>query len=395
MYDNYPRGFTYQQFAPEFKAEFFNPGDWAELFKNAGMKYVVLTSKHHEGFTLFPSNQSFSWNSVDVGPHRDLVGDLARAIRKKNLEFGVYHSLYEWFNPLYLNDRDKKFTSRNYVENKLRPDIEQLITQYKPSVFWSDGDWEAHDSYWNSTDILAWLYNDSPVKDRVVVNDRWGIGTYGKHGDFYNIADRFNPGKLLKHKWENAFTVDTVSWGYRRNILIYDILSTEKIIENVVSTVSCGGNALINVGPTKEGTIDPIFQERLLALGAWLDINGEAIYNTSPWFHQNDTANGKVWYTCTNIKYDVLNPISTPEDNESVSNIYAIILKWPDTNILVLKDITSILLSGNYAVEMLGQGSAALKVKIAQGKSFISLPDKASVRSKHAWALKINLINRN
>lgn len=76
------------------------------------------------------------------------------------------------------------------------PDIKQLVTDYNPSVLWSDGDWESYDTYWQSTDILAWLYNDSPVKDEIVVNDRWGVGTYGKHGDFYNIADRYNPGKL-------------------------------------------------------------------------------------------------------------------------------------------------------------------------------------------------------
>ncbi|KAI5638576.1 alpha-L-fucosidase domain-containing protein [Phthorimaea operculella] len=391
MAKNYPPGFTYQQFAPEFKAEFFNPDDWAELFQKAGAKYVVLTSKHHEGFTLFPSKQSFSWNAVDVGPHRDLVGDLATAIRNKSLDFGVYHSLYEWYNPLYLNDMATNFNSRKYVQNKLRPDIEQLITQYEPSVFWSDGDWDAYDSYWNSTDILAWMYNDSPVKDRIVVNDRWGKGTYGKHGDFYNYEDRFNPGKLLKHKWENAFTVDAKSWGYRRNIPLSDILSIEDIIKNVVSAVSCGGNALINVGPTKEGTIAPIFQERLLALGAWLGINGEAIYNTSPWLHQNDTANGQVWYTCINNKYDGLNPTSPPEDNKSVSDVNAIILKWPETNILVLKDITSVLLSGSYTVEMLGQGSTPLKVVISENKTHVTLPDKASVKSEHAWVLKFHL----
>lgn len=156
-----------------------------------------MTSKHHEGFTLFPSNRSFSWNAVDVGPKRDLVSELADAVRGENIKFGLYHSLYEWYNPIYLEDKAAKFKTQTYVETKLWPDIKQLVDNYKPSVIWSDGDWEAPDKYWGSTNLLAWLYNDSPVKDEIVVNDRWGINIPGKHGDFYNYADRYNPGQLF------------------------------------------------------------------------------------------------------------------------------------------------------------------------------------------------------
>lgn len=116
-------------------------------------------------------------------------------MRDKGLTFGVYHSLYEWFNPIYLEDKNNNFTSRLYVTDKLWPDLQQLVNDYKPDVIWSDGDWEAYDSYWRSQDFLAWLYNESPVRNEVVVNDRWGIGTYGKHGDFFNFADRFNNSK--------------------------------------------------------------------------------------------------------------------------------------------------------------------------------------------------------
>lgn len=156
----------------------------------------MLTSKHHEGYTLFPSKRSFSWNSLDVGPKRDLVGDLAVAVRNKKLKFGVYHSLYEWFNPIYLEDKKNSFKSRIFPESKLWPDIKQLVTDYKPSVLWADGDWEAYDSYWNSTELLAWLYNESPVRNEIVVNDRWGIDIPCHHGDFYNCQDRYNPGNL-------------------------------------------------------------------------------------------------------------------------------------------------------------------------------------------------------
>ncbi|KAJ8725512.1 hypothetical protein PYW08_003695 [Mythimna loreyi] len=388
MKNNYPPGFTYQEFAPMFTAEFFDPAAWAQLFAKAGAKYIVLTSKHHEGFTLFPSTRSFSWNSVDVGPRRDLVGELAAAVRNESLKFGVYHSLYEWYNPIYNQDKDNKFKTHTYTDTKLWPDIKQLVNDYKPSVIWSDGDWEAYDDYWRSTDLLAWLYNDSPVKDEVVVNDRWGIGIPGHHGDFYNHADRYNPGELQDHKWENAFTVDKKSWGYRRDMKINEIMSIDELLYQVVSTVSCGGNALINVGPTKEGTIIPIFQERLLSLGEWLSINGEAIYNSSPWFYQNDTMNQKVWYTCAKATYDAAYPTRQPDDDDKVNAIYAIILTWPDKSVLALGDITPYLYSGTYKVEMLGNEGQYLTWKITDGVSAIQLPDITTVKSQNAWTLK-------
>ena len=104
--------------------------------------------------------------------------------------------MYEWFNPIYLEDKKNLYLTRKFPDTKLWPDIKQIVQDYKPSVIWSDGDWEAFDAYWNSTELLAWLYNDSPVKDEVVVNDRWGIGIPCHHGDFYNCADRYNPGML-------------------------------------------------------------------------------------------------------------------------------------------------------------------------------------------------------
>lgn len=102
----YPNGFSYPNFAQSFQAEFFNPQRWVEIFEASGAQYVVLTAKHHEGYCNWPSPVSWNWNSMDVGPKRDLVGDIANAIRSKtNLRFGVYHSMFEWFNPLYLADK--------------------------------------------------------------------------------------------------------------------------------------------------------------------------------------------------------------------------------------------------------------------------------------------------
>ncbi|XP_022692539.1 alpha-L-fucosidase-like [Varroa jacobsoni] len=312
MQDNYPPGFKYADFATYFTAEFYNASQWAELFKNAGAKYVVLTSKHHEGYTMWPSSVSFNWNVKDVGPNKDLLGELADATKSAGLHFGVYHSLYEWFNPIYESDKRSGFRRQDFVRNKCLPELYELVNNYEPDVIWSDGDWEAPAEYWNTTNFLAWLYNDSPVRDSVLVNDRWGIGIPCKHGDFYNCKDRYNPGVFLPHKWENAMTLDRKSWGYRRVMNISDVLSIDELVATLVQTVSCNGNLLVNVGPRKDGIIDPIFQERLLQMGDWLRINGEAIYESKTWQRQNDTINKNVWYTS---KGDV---------------VYAIILK-PDS----------------------------------------------------------------
>jgi alpha-L-fucosidase len=161
MQKSYPPDFTYADFANDFRAEFFNATQWAELFQASGAKYIVLTSKHHEGYCLWPSSNSWNWNSMTVGPNRDLVDELATAIRNTtDLRFGLYHSLYEWFNPLYLDDKSSGFKTKNFVEMKTMPELYDLVNKYHPEVIWSDGEWEATDDYWNSTDFIAWLYND-------------------------------------------------------------------------------------------------------------------------------------------------------------------------------------------------------------------------------------------
>ena len=128
-----------------------------------------------------------------------------------------------------------------------------------------------------------------------MVNDRWGSGVLCKHGDFYTCADRFNPGTLQPHKWENCLTIDKQSWGFRRNAALSDYLTTYDLVKELAETVSCGGNVLVNVGPTRDGRISPIFEERLAEIGQWLDVNGQAIYSSRPWTFQNDTLTSDIW----------------------------------------------------------------------------------------------------
>ncbi|KAF5278960.1 hypothetical protein FQA39_LY05638 [Lamprigera yunnana] len=373
MKSNYPPNFTYQDFAKHFNAELFDAQAWVKCFEKSGAKYVVLTSKHHDGYTLWPSDYSFSWNAKDVGPNKDLLGELAAAVRKSNLKFGVYHSLYEWFNPIYLSDKNSNFTKNNFVVHKVVPEMMELVERYHPEIIWSDGDWEASDTYWKSVEFLAWLFNESPVKDTVVVNDRWGAGIGCHHGDFYNCKDRYNPGVLQKHKWENAMTLDKKSWGFRRNANIEDFYTTKELIGVLVQTVSCGGNLLMNVGPTHDGRIIPIFQDRLRDMGVWLSINGEAIYSTRPWSVQNDTISN-VWYT------------------SKKTYVYALVLDWPKDNTLSLGSVKDLFKKNVTTVGLVENPEKLLQWNSNPNSVSISFPDKASVRGEWAWALRIQTV---
>ncbi|XP_066573357.1 tissue alpha-L-fucosidase isoform X2 [Amia ocellicauda] len=311
MKRNYPPNFSYSHFAPQFRAQFFDPEQWADVFQASGAKYVVLTSKHHEGFTNWGSAQSWNWNSVDTGPHRDLVGDLGAALSKRSLHYGLYHSLYEWFHPLYLADKKAGFKTQEFVSRKTLPELYDLVSRYKPDLIWSDGDWEAPDSYWNSTQFLAWLYNDSPVKDSVVTNDRWGAGCSCKHGGYYNCEDKYTPGQLPKHKWEKCTSVDQLSWGNRKNMRLDQLLDLPTIIKDLMWTVSLGGNYLLNVGPTADGTLPVAFEERLRGVGDWLRVNGEAVYGSQPWRVQIENATLTICYSAKG------------------SQVFAVFFQWP------------------------------------------------------------------
>ncbi len=203
----------YQNFAPQFKAELFDPDHWAEVFQRSGAKYVVLTSKHHEGFALWPSKEASAtwgrpWNAVEIGPHRDLLGDLTDAVRRKGLRMGIYYSLYEWYNPLWLYDKPR------YVREHMFPQFKDVVTRYKPSFIFSDGEWELPSADWHSPELLAWLFNESPVKDEVVINDRWGGDTRHKHGGYWTTE--YTAGMSgIDHPWEENRGMG-VSYGYNR-----------------------------------------------------------------------------------------------------------------------------------------------------------------------------------
>ncbi|XP_027697263.1 tissue alpha-L-fucosidase-like [Vombatus ursinus] len=374
MRQNYPPGFSYADFGPQFEAKFYDPKKWAEIFEASGARYVVLTSKHHEGYTLWPSSTSWNWNSVDVGPHRDLVGELGPFLREKNIRYGLYHSLLEWFHPFYMLDKENNFTTQNFVTAKVLPEMIDLVNKYKPDLIWSDGEWEAPDTYWNSTEFLAWLYNDSPVKDQIVVNDRWGKDNPCNHGGYLTCHDKYKPDTLPKRKWEMCTTLDKHAWGYRRTMKSNDVMTDIEIISELIEVVTFGGNYLINVGPTRDGIIPPIFEEKLRSVGSWLSINGEGIYASKPWrvqMEKNTTTT--IWYT-------------TKE-----SDVYAFFTSWPKNGVV---ELDSPVPTYSTKVTMLGLSGLLKWSEGSMGKGLvIALPEfSSSIANMKIWTLKLHKV---
>ena len=276
----YGDDFAYERFAPQFKAEMFDPAQWADLFRRAGARYVVLTSKHHDGFALWPSAEASRtwerpWNSAEVGPKRDLLGDLGRGVRDAGLKMGFYYSLYEWFNPLWLSDRDR------YIREHMIPQFKDVVSRYSPALIFSDGEWDLEHERWQSTELLAWLFNEAPGREEVVINDRWGKDIRHEHGGYYTTE--YGAGMADgSHPWEENRGIGH-SFGYNRNEPIENYMTGKQLVWVLADLVSRGGNLLLDVGPTADGRIPLMQQARLLELGAWLDVNGEAIYGTRPW----------------------------------------------------------------------------------------------------------------
>lgn len=359
----YGSKFKYQDFVSGFKAELFNPEQWAEIFKKSGAKYVVLTSKHHEGFTLWPSAQSLNWNSVDVGPHRDICAELTKTVRENNLHMGFYYSLYEWNNPLY------KSNVEQYVDEHMIPQLKDLTQRYNPDVIWTDGEWEHPSKTWKSEDFLAWLYNDSPVRENVVVNDRWGEETRSKHGGFYTteydlIHESDSKDNKFTHPWEECRGI-AGSFGYNRNENLEDYSTAKELIHILIEKVAKGGNLLLNVGPTADGRIPVIMQQRLAEIGSWLNVNGEAIYGTRKWDDAQQTTS-KVLYTCKG------------------NDLYVLISEWNNEPITIkgINNAKNVVLLGF---------NKNIKYKLKNSKLTITPPvlNITNVPCQYAWVYKI------
>lgn len=282
--DNYGEDFKYREFAPMFRAEMWDPAEWASIFKRSGAEYIVLTSKHHDGFCLWPSDvasdsRGYPWDSMRTGPRRDLVGELFEACRDEGVRPGLYYSFMEWESPLY-----SKSDKSEYVDTLMIPQIKDLIERYQPAVFWPDGEWDHPDTLWKSPEILEWIYENAANPEEIVVNDRWGRGLRGQVGDYTtteydNLGNSSGKGMRKTRPFEECRGVGhSFAFNRAENYDIYD--SRTVCVQRLIDLVSRGGVLLLDIGPTADGRIPLIMVDRLLAIGDWLEVNGEAIKGT-------------------------------------------------------------------------------------------------------------------
>jgi alpha-L-fucosidase len=394
----YGKDFTYPEFVPQFTCELFAPDQWAEVFQDSGAKYVVLTSKHHDGYCLWPSKEADKswgrpWCSTNSGPKRDLVGELTAAVRKTDVRMGLYYSIYEWFNPLYKKDKPAP-----YVDQVLVPQFKDVVNRYAPSVVFVDGEWDHPAATWKSPALLSWLFSESPCKGEVVINDRWGKGDRHKHGGYYTteygagLPNADNP-------WEENRGM-AHSFGYSRTERFKDYNSSESLIYMLIDIVSRGGNFLLDIGPTADGRIPPLMEERLAEIGDWLEVNGEAIYGTTTHQSSCQWSDGKVQelkHGNYRVKYDVNKLLKNPDEGMARKEViftrkgkalYAICPVFPDAT-LTLEGIEA---RPGAAVSFLGTQSDALQWKQVGDDLRITIPrvNPSRLPCQHAWTFKVS-----
>ncbi|GAA0890889.1 hypothetical protein GCM10009122_05680 [Fulvivirga kasyanovii] len=295
----YGDNFIYNDFAPLFKAELFDAAQWAELFKASGARYVVMVSKHHDGYCLWPSKYARNWNSVEVGPKRDIVGELTHAVKSEGLKMGLYYSLPEWNHPLHRWDTDPHRNIGNYVEQHMIPQFKELVSTYKPSLIFADGEWFNTAEEWHSAELISWYYN--LLGEEAVVNNRWGSGS-----DIGFLTPEYSAGlEAMERPWAEVRSLSR-SFGLNRNEGLNDYMSPRELIHFFATTVANGGGLILNVGPGADGMIPLLQQERLLQLGEWLKINGEAIYGAEMNSKTSEKYEAKLSRVEANISFDLV-----------------------------------------------------------------------------------------
>lgn len=264
----------YQQFATKFNPVQFNADAWVKLAKDAGMKYIVITSKHHDGFAMFKSKDPF--NIVDATPYKkDPIAALAEACKKYNIKFGLYYSqAQDWNHPGGAAasgghwDSTQNGSMDKYIDDVAVPQVKEILSAYNPAIIWWD---TPIDMNKNRADKIAAVLKPYPS---LITNNRLGGGYEGD----LETPEQYIPATGIPDKnWESCMTMNG-TWGFKEKDNNWK--STQVLIRNLIDIASKGGNYLLNVGPTADGIIPQPSVERLEQVGTWLKTNGEAIYGT-------------------------------------------------------------------------------------------------------------------
>ena len=402
--------FGYKDFIPMFKAEKFDAAAWAELFKKAGAKYVVPVAEHHDGFAMYDSGLS-DWTVGKLGPRRDTTGELAKAVRAAGLHFGLsshrvehnfflgvgreipsdindpqYAALYgpahtwisPWGAPL---SNDFTYVSTAWADDWLARSTE-LVEKYHPDIVYFDW-WIGQASIRaNLTRFAAFYYNNS-----LKYGDHIGVINYKdyamqEHAGVLDI-ERGQLGDMRSLYWQTDTSISNKSWGYINGDTFK---SPEFIVHQLIDIVSKNGNLLLNIGPRSDGTIPEEVQRVLLDVGAWLNVNGEAIYGTRPWrvygegptkvaagsFHDTDTTAYKPEDFRFTTKGDVL---------------YAIGLAWPANGEAVIRSLAQT--AGSQRVRSVTFLGNNMELRFEQSADGLHLQLPAASSSKYAYVVRV------
>lgn len=398
--------FGYKDFIPLFTAEKFDALAWVNLFQQAGARYIGPVAEHSDGFSMWDSKVNL-WNAARMGPRRDLVGEMEKAAREKNLKFiATFHHQWLWgwyattvtnadvFDPHYaglygtaLNA--EAFNLKDYLHpkpktdlpfcNQWRDKVAEVVDRYHPDLIYFDSR-AAIISEGHRLQMLAHYYNQASQRGQEVVM------TY-KNEDFApgsGLVD-LECGRMTSitpFKWQTDDKVEWNSWAYHNHP---DYKPASRLVHQLVDIVSKNGNLMLDVGPRPDGTIPEPVQERLLQIGAWLKVNGEAIYGTRPF---NVFGEGPTKITAGHFGESKLKEF-TPEDIRFTTKgkiLYAIALGWPAKGTLRVKTLTTALVKIN-SVEMLG---CATPIKWSQNDQGLTVEFPAAKPCEFAWCLRIS-----
>jgi alpha-L-fucosidase len=356
---------VYDRFRERFNPVKFNADDWVRMARDAGMKYIVITSKHHDGFCMFNTEQT-DFNIMNTPFHHDPMKDLADACHKYGLRFCFYYSIMDWHHPDYLPRRSwEKFRPvtgaefRRYVYY-MKAELKELLTNYgEIGVLWFDGEWE---NTWNEKlgkEIYAYCRSLQPG---IIINNRVGAGRLDMEGltkegafggDFGTPEQQIPATGLPGVDWETCMTMND-HWGYNRQDKNFK--SARELIRMLADIASKGGNYLLNVGPTSEGLFPPESIDRLKIIGNWMQVNGESIWGTkaSPFLFLD-------FGRCTRKE--------TPDG----VRLYLHVFDWPGNSQLV---IPGVLNDPEKAFVLSDPGRASLQVNRQEDALVISLPGK-------------------
>ncbi|MFN8440884.1 MAG: alpha-L-fucosidase [Caldilineaceae bacterium] len=372
-HQTYGQNFHYRDFAPLFNqaVKAWNPDEWASLFKQVGARYAVLTTKHHDGFTLWPSQHTNPFHP-SYHAERDLVGEFMDAVRKQGLTAALYYSGgLDWtFNPKvvqHISDLQLGVPQMQEYVDYANAHWRELIDRYGTMILWND---IAYPANTNLNELFAYYYNKLPEG---VINNRFTQKFEMRDGNIVsdNYRDFDTPeyasfNEIREKKWESCRGIGA-SFGYNRIEGPEQYQTVENLVRMLVDIVSKNGNLLLNIGPMADGTIPEIQRERLLGLGKWLDVNGEAIFDTRPWQRAEGKTDSGIGVRFT----------------QKAGTLYATLLDTPASNAVLIEGLQ---VAEGASVQLLGNSQPLAWQQRADGMA-VTLPD---LPNAPAHALKIS-----